>query len=263
MTNAPHRFDDSAGYERLMGRWSRAVGAVFIDWMAPPANARWLDTGCGTGVFTELVLNTCSPASVCAIDPAQSQIEHASRQPMAQRAAFRVADAQALPFADAAFDVVASALVINFIPDKPRALCEMRRVARAGGIVAGYVWDFAEELSPSGPFRRGMRRFGAEVAPLPGASDSRLAALRALFEQAGLNEITTRTIDVSLPYTDFDDFWQAQTTRYSPTTKIVEAMTAGKREQLMEAVHAEVPVRADGTVEYFARANAIKARVPE
>ena len=93
MSNAPHRFDDSAGYERLMGRWSRAVGAVFIDWMAPPATARWLDTGCGTGVFTELVLNTCSPASVCAVDPAQSQIEHASRQPMAQRAAFRVADA--------------------------------------------------------------------------------------------------------------------------------------------------------------------------
>jgi hypothetical protein len=107
-----------------------------------------------------------------------------------------------------------------------------------------------------------MRRFGVEVAPLPGAKESRLATLRALFEQAGLNEIATTTIDVSLPYTDFDDFWQAQTTRYSPTTKLVDAMTPGERERLMEAVRAEVPVRADGTVEYFARANAIKARVP-
>lgn len=262
MTTTPHSFDDSAGYERLMGRWSRAVGAVFIKWMAPPANAQWLDAGCGTGVFTELVLNTCTPASVCAVDPAQSQIEHASRQPVGQRAEFRVADAQALPFADAAFDVVVTALVINFIPDKPRAISEMRRVARAGGIVAGYVWDFAEELSPSGPFRRGMRCFGAEVAPLPGANESRLAALRALFEQAGLHAITTTTIDVSLPYTDFDDFWQAQTTRYSPTTRMVEAMTTKERGRLMEAVRAEVPVRADGTVEYFARANAIQARAP-
>ena len=112
--------------------------------------ARWLDVGCGTGIFTELVLDTCSPAAVFAVDPAEAQIDHACRQPVAQRANFRVADALALPFPDATFDVVASALVINFIPDRPRALSEMRRVARAGGIVAGYVWDFAAELSPSG-----------------------------------------------------------------------------------------------------------------
>jgi ubiquinone/menaquinone biosynthesis C-methylase UbiE len=258
----PFSFDDSAAYERAMGRWSRAVGPVFLDWVASPSGARWLEVGCGTGIFTELVLDTCSPAAVSAVDPAQAQIDHASRQPAAQRVNFRVADAQVLPFPDATFDVVASALVINFIPDRPRALSEMRRVARAGGIVAGYVWDFAAELSPSWPLRRGMRQFGADVPELPGTRDSSIGALTSLFEQAGFERIAARTIEVTLPYSDFNDFWRAQTPSYSPTTKIVAAMTKSERVRLMEAVRAVLPVGPDGRIEYSARANAIKGRVP-
>jgi ubiquinone/menaquinone biosynthesis C-methylase UbiE len=255
-------FDDSAAYERAMGRWSRAVAPVFLEWVAPPPGARWLDVGCGTGIFTGLVLESCSPAAVFAVDPAQAQIDHASRQPAARRADFRVADARALPFPDATFDVVASALVINFVPDRPKALSEMRRVARAGGIVAGYVWDFAAELSPSGPLRRGMRRFGADVPELPGSRDSTIGALSSLFEQAGFEKIAARTIEVTLPYSGFADFWQAQTPSYLPTTKLIAAMTTGEREQLMEAVRAGLPAGPEGRVEYSVRANAIKARVP-
>jgi SAM-dependent methyltransferase len=258
----PFNFDDSAAYERAMGRWSRAVGPGFLDWVAPPPEASWLEVGCGTGILTELILDTCSPAAVISVDPAQGQIDHACRQPAARRADFRVADAQALPFPDAAFDVVASALVINFIPDRPRALSEMRRVARASGIVAGYVWDFEAELSPSGPLRRGMRQFGVDVPELPGTRDSSMGALSALFERAGFEKIATSTIEVTLPYSDFDDFWQAQTPSYSPTTRIIAAMTESERLRLMEAVRAGLPVLPDGRIEYPARANAIRARVP-
>ncbi len=245
-----------------MGRWSRAVGPIFLDWILPPADAKWLDVGCGTGIFTELILDRCAPASVFAIDPAPAQIDHASGQPATRRANFRVADGAALPFADATFDVVASALVINFIPDRPRALGEMRRVARAGGMVAGYVWDFAAELSPSGPMRRGMRAFGCDVPAVPGTGDSTLAALHALFEQAGFAAIASRSIDVTLSYADFDDFWQAQTPSYAPTTKMIAALPVSEQQRLRATVRAELPVRPDGTIEYFSRANAIKARLP-
>jgi ubiquinone/menaquinone biosynthesis C-methylase UbiE len=230
--------------------------------VAPPSGACWLEVGCGTGIFTELVLDTCSPAAVFAVDPAQAQIDHACRQAAAQRANFRVADAQALPFPGSTFDVVASALVINFIPDRLRALSEMRRVARAGGIVAGYVWDFAAELSPSSPLRRGMRQFGADVPQPPGTRDSSIEALGSLFEQAGFERIATRTIEVTLSYSDFNDFWQAHTPSYSPTTKMIAAMTKSERARLMETVRAGLPVGPDGRIEYSARANAIKARVP-
>jgi SAM-dependent methyltransferase len=255
-------FDDGDAYERFMGAWTRAVGPVFLDWLAPPAGASWLDVGCGTGIFTGIVVDTCSPSAVIAIDPAAAQIRHAHGRPVAQRASFRVADALALPFPAASFHVVASALTLNFIADRPRALSEMRRVSQAGGLVAGYVWDFAAELSPSWPLRLGMRRVGGEAAEVPGTAASGIGALTALFEGAGLERIATRVIDVTVTFPDFDAFWQSQTPAYSPVTQTIDALSNADRARLIEAVRAGLPAGPDGAIEYSARANAIKARVP-
>ena len=263
MTEVAHSFDDSAAYERFMGRWSRAAGEVFIDWLAPPAGARWLDVGCGTGVFTGLILDTCSPSAVFGVDPAQAQIDHARRRPAGQRADFQVADAQALPFPAASFEVVASALVINFIADRPLALSEMRRVLRAGGLVAAFVWDFEAERSPSWPLRMAMRQTGADVPPAPGTRESSVGALTTLFEQAGFEAIATRSISVTVPFPDFDAFWQAQTPGYSPIGRAIAAMTNTDRMRLTEAVRAALPVCPDGGIQYSARANAIKAHLPD
>jgi ubiquinone/menaquinone biosynthesis C-methylase UbiE len=258
-----HTFDDGAAYERFMGRWSRAAGAIFLDWIAPPKDAQWLDVGCGTGVFTELVLDRCSPATVIAIDPSAAQIELARSKPVARRADFRVADAQALPFHAGAFDVVASALVLNFIPDPARALAEMRRVARPGGVLASYVWDFAGSRSPGSLLRRAMRRIGADDPPVSGTETSRLDAIRQLFAQAGLQEIAGRAIDVTVSFPDFDDFWQSQTQRSNPTSKMIAALPDSDRAKLIAAVRTELQAGPDGTFAYSARANAIKARVPD
>lgn len=262
MTDYSFDFDDGAAYERAMGRWSRAVAPAFLRWLAPPAAARWLDVGCGTGVLAHALLELCSPAAVVGIDPAAAQVEQASRGPAAGRASFEVGDACTLPFPDASFDVVASALVLNFIPERRRALAEMRRVARAGGAVAAYVWDFAEELSPSGPLRRAMRRFGAQVPPIPGTAESRLQALRALLQDAGLEKIETKVVEVCLAYENFEDFWRAQTPGYAPTTKIIASMSKSERARLKRAVREQLPAAPGGVIEYFARANAVKARVP-
>lgn len=51
------------------------------------------------------------------------------------RMTFDVADAHALPFADGAFGHAASMLVLEFVSDPPRAVREMRRVTRRGGLV--------------------------------------------------------------------------------------------------------------------------------
>jgi hypothetical protein len=89
-----------------------------------------------------------------------------------------------------------------------------------------------------------------------------MEAMRTLFEQAALERIETRSVDVCLAYQDFGDFWQAQTPSYSPTTKVIASMTERDRSRLMRTVRAELPSAPGGVVEYFARANAIKARVP-
>jgi ubiquinone/menaquinone biosynthesis C-methylase UbiE len=261
MKEAAHSFDDSAGYERFIGIWGRAAGAAFLDWVAPPPAVRWLDVGCGTGLFTELILGTRSPRQVIAVDQAASQIEYARRKPALQRAGFRVADAQSLPFPNAAFDVVVSALVVNFIPERQRALSEMRRVASAGGHVAGYVWDFTNECSPSGPFRLGMREIVPEMPSIPGTETSTLDRLASLFSGAGLEAVATTTFDVTVSFPDFETFWIAQTPSYSPTTKLLAAMTSAERTSVRELVRARLASEPGGRIAYPARANAVKARV--
>lgn len=262
MAEPAQRFDDGAAYERFMGRWSRAVGIDFLDWVGAPAQADWLDVGCGTGIFSQLILDSCSPRTVVAVDPEAAQIDHARLQSFAHRADFRIGDAQSLPFPDAAFDIVASALVINFIPDRNKALAQMRRVGRLGSTVTGYVWDFAAEASPSWPMRVGMRKIGVEIANLPGTDASTIDALHTLFEKTGLIDIATTTFEVTAPFPDFADFWQAQTPSFSPITKIIAAMTDAERQRAMESVRSVLPVSPDDQVVYYARANAVKARIP-
>ena len=262
MVEVAHSFDDSAAYERVMGRWSRAAGEVFIDWLAPPAGPRWHDVGCGTGVFTELILDTCAPSAVFGIGPAQAQIDHACRRPAGQRADFQVAHAQPLPFPDASFDVVASTLVINFIADRPRTLSEMRRVLGAGGLVAGLVWDFEAELSASWPLCLALRQTGADVPPAPGTRESGVGALASLFDKAGFEGVATRSISVTVPFPDFDAFWQAQTPGYSLIDRAIAAMTTADRARLIETVRAGLPVCPDVSIQYPAPPNAIKAHLP-
>jgi len=262
MPNAASGFDDGASYERHMGRWSRAAGSAFLDWVAPPANASWLDVGCGTGVFTKLILDTCSPVAVSAIDPSQAQIDYARRQPFSGRADFQVADAQKLPFPDGTFDVVASALVISFMSARPMAFTEMRRVARVGGTVAGYVWDSAAELAPNWPSRLGLRQIGADVPPAVGAEHSSIDALHSLFERSGLDEIATRSIDLTVTFLDFNDLWQAQMARLNAVTRTIMASSGVDRARLVEYVRTALPASRDGSITCPARASAIKARVP-
>jgi ubiquinone/menaquinone biosynthesis C-methylase UbiE len=59
MAETQIRFDDGAAYERMMGNWSRRVGEVFLDWLAPNPGLRWVDVGCGNGAFTERLVARC------------------------------------------------------------------------------------------------------------------------------------------------------------------------------------------------------------
>src|SRR6266436_2929791 len=94
------RFDDGAAYERMMGAWSRLVGDIFIDWLAPRSGLRWIDVGCGTGAFSELLVERCAPAEVQGIDPSEAQLAFARTRPAARLAQFGPGNAMALPFSE-------------------------------------------------------------------------------------------------------------------------------------------------------------------
>lgn len=261
MTTTDFRFTEGAAYERFMGPWTRAVGAVFLDWLAIPPGKSWLDAGCGTGMFTELILEKAAPGKVVAIDPAPAQIFHAREKPVAARADFQVADAADLPFDDAGFDVVASALVFNFIPEREKAIAEMRRVTRPGGCVAGFVWDFCGALAATRHVTNVLREMEAKVAPMPGVKSTRLEALGPLFDQTGLAGVELRAIEVELTYPDFDAYWRRFIENPTPASLFVRQLSPANQGIFREKVGTSLPAAPDGTVTFAARANAVKGVV--
>src|SRR5262249_60319257 len=76
------------------------------------------------------------------------------------KSAFRVGDAQKLPFADGSFDVAIMALVISFVPDPNKAAAEMARVVRRGGWVATYMWDIPGGGTPTDPIYVSLESMG-------------------------------------------------------------------------------------------------------
>jgi len=255
------RFEDGAAYERGMGGWSRIAGGIFLDWLAPRTGLRWVDVGCGTGAFTELVMQRCAPAALHGIDPSDAQLAFARARPGVRGATFHQGDAMALPFDDNSFDAATMALVIFFVPNPAKGLAEMVRTVAPGGTIAAYAWDMDSGGFPFAPILAELRAFGF-VPPLPPSVDaSRKDAMHALWTKAGLTEIEVREIAPRRTFTDFDEFWTMSTGTGSVRPALA-AMAAGDIERVKEKLRARLPSDADGRIGYAARANAIKGRVP-
>jgi SAM-dependent methyltransferase len=261
MSQTSHLFPDGEAYERLMGRWSRLAGEIFLDWLDIPANVRWLDVGCGNGAFTAALIARCAPAEVIGIDPSEGQLSFARTRPGAKSAQFRIGDAQALPFGDDRFDVAVMALVITFLSDPGKAVSEMARVVRPGGWVGTYMWDVPGGGTPVHPIYVAMESLGMPSPRPPGAEVSRRDAMQALWKDAGLELIETQVIQIPVMYSDFDDFWDANTVPVGPQGKAIQEMSPTVRAQLRARLREQLPVGPDGRIAYESFANAVKGRV--
>jgi ubiquinone/menaquinone biosynthesis C-methylase UbiE len=142
-------------YERYVGRWSRPVARAFLAWLDVPAGQTWGDVGCGTGALVECLLAQADPKLVYAIDRSAGFLAAARAAISDQRVQFELADATALPWADASCDGTVSGLVLNFVPDAGAMVREMVRVTRPRGKVAAYVWDYSGGMEMIGS--SGMR----------------------------------------------------------------------------------------------------------
>jgi SAM-dependent methyltransferase len=261
MSQTSHLFPDGEAYERLMGRWSRLAGEIFLDWLDIPANVRWLDVGCGNGAFTAALIARCAPAEVIGIDPSEGQLSFARTRPGAKSAQFRIGDAQGLPFGDDRFDVAVMALVITFLSDPGKAVSEMARVVRPGGWVGTYMWDVPGGGTPVHPIYVAMESLGMPSPRPPGAEVSRRDAMQALWKDAGLELIETQVIRIPVTYSDFDDFWDANTVPVGPQGKAIQEMSPTVRAQLRARLREQLPAGPDGRIAYESFANAVKGRV--
>src|SRR5450631_3434000 len=132
---------DGEGYEALMGRWSRRLASPFLTFVGVEDGERILDVGCGTGHLAFAVAARSDAAEIRAVDLARVYIEHAKRGNRDPRIIFEVGDACALDFPSHSFSRVLALLVLHFVPQPEKAIAEMLRVAKPGGVVGAAVWD--------------------------------------------------------------------------------------------------------------------------
>lgn len=248
---------ESTIYDQKMARASPIVGQKFLDWLSLPSGLRWLDIGCGTGLFTELVLDANAPASICGIDPSASHIALARSKSKASRIEYREADAESLPYDDDDFDVAVMALVIQYVPNPTRAMSETCRVLRRSGTVAAYIWPGAHDGHPMQPLNDAVRAAGLSRSSRPGGDIRSIQGLIDIFNASGLKGIESRSIEFNLDFVDFDDYWTSQ------TGDTVADMTSAQIEKLKAALEERLPQGPNGEISFGARANAIRGRVPE
>jgi ubiquinone/menaquinone biosynthesis C-methylase UbiE len=255
------RFEDGAGYERVMGVWSRSAGSVFLDWLAAPPHWRWLDVGCGNGAFTELLFERCAPAAATGVDPSAAQLDFARSRPGTPGATYVQGDAMSLPLADASFDAAVMALVLFFVPEPARGVAEMARVVRPGGLVAAYAWDILGGGFPLAKMHEEMRGLGIDVMYPPSVEAAGLANMRALWSGAGLVDVETTTIEVTRTYDDYEDLWQTALLASSIRQRVLP-QPAQVQAQLKERLRQRCDEDADarGRITWRARANAVRGR---
>lgn len=254
------QFNDGAAYERMMGRWSRLAGDVFLDWLDVKPGLRWVDVGCGNGAFTEAVIARCLPSAVDGVDPSQGQLDFAQTRPGASSARFQKGDAMALSYDDDAFDVAAMALVLFFVPEPAKGLAEMRRVVAPGGMVAAYTWDMLGGGFPLNALQEEIRAMGHNTPLPPSVEASRAAVMEELWSTGGFVDIDVREITVERTFASFDDVWETSSLGAS-VGPIINAMTERETETLKDRLKARLPAQSDGRITYSARANAVKGRV--
>lgn len=244
-------------YEGYMGRWSRHAARDFISWLATPRGGQWLDVGCGTGALSQTILQLAEPAHIKGIDRSEDFVNFARERVQDERVRFEVGDAETLANDSESFDAVVSGLVLNFIPHPEHALAEMRRVTRTGGVVAVYVWDYAEGMQ----FIRHF--FDAAMALDPKASEHdegprfpicRPEALRQLFESTGLQDVEVRAIEVPTIFRDFDDYWNPFLAGVGPAPAYAMSLSEERRAALRERIRAGLSFNANGSIPLSARA---------
>jgi len=258
-------FSASAGYERFMGRWSRQLATAFIAFAQMRNGDRVLDVGTGTGSVALTIAATLPKSEVVGVDPSAAFIAHAQKSAQPGRPHFEVGDGQALRFGDASFDATVALLVMNFIPDHNKALREMRRVTRAGGVVSACVWDYNNGMQM-------LRYFWDEAVALDPAIEpkderhmklSREGQLGELWKLAGLANVQEQPLVIDQVYTSFDDYWTSFLEGAGPGGAYVVSLSEGRRQQLEARMRKRLlGSRQDGGFTLKAKAWCVRGTVP-
>lgn len=258
---------NAAGYEQLMGRWSRKLAPMLIDFAGLADGERVIDVGCGTGSLTFALPKAANVAEIAAIDYSPVFVAAAKKRNKDRRITIQEADACALPFDDGRFDRAMSLLVLHFVPEAGKAVGEMRRVVRPGGVVAAAVWDHLggmsvmrmalDTMAVLDENARELRsRYCFQPMMQPGE-------MKKSFVENGLTDVEETSLLIRMNYKSFDDFWEPIAAGEGPLGKYVAALNPARKAEAEAAVRAAYEAgRPDGPRSFASVAWACRGVVP-
>ena len=227
-------FSEAQAYERFMGRWSRGMAPLLVQFAGVRDGDTVLDVGSGTGALAAAVAQGAPSSRIVGIDPAAPYVALAQSRHGSARVQFEVGDAQQMRFDSAMFDRTLSLLVVNFIPDVRKALGEMKRVTKSKGVVAAAVWDYDAGMEM-------LRVFWDEavaLTPSHAARDERnmpfcrRGELAELWRAQGLQEVVEEALTIETRFASFDDFWAPFLEKQGPAGAYVASLSGGDQESL-------------------------------
>jgi SAM-dependent methyltransferase len=255
------------GYELQMGRWSRRLAPLLIDFAGISGAERVLDVGCGTGNLSFALARNPAIGGICGLDCSEEYVDFAERSNPDPRVRFQVGDACRLPFPDASFDHSLSMLALQFVPRVDIAVGEMRRVTRGGGTVSAATWDtrggFVAYRMICDAAAMLDQRGGAWRARSLTRPMSRPSELQRVWIAAGLRNVVQDTRTIRMDFACFDDFWSPAEGREGPIAEYVTTLESEAKARLREAVRlAFLDGEDDGPRSYAATAWVVRGEVP-
>jgi len=211
----------SSGDYAVVGTTLQIVGEDLCEALDIRSGQKVLDIAAGNGNASLAAARRW--CDVVATDYVPSLLARAAERADAERLsiAFREADAEALPFPDAGFDVVLSTFGVMFTPDQDRAAAEMIRVCRPGGKIGLANW------TPDGFIGQLFRTIGAHVAPPAGARSPALWGTQArmieLF-QPHASSVKTASRNFVFRYRSPEHWLDVFKTYYGPVLKTFAAL---------------------------------------
>ncbi|GGZ56586.1 hypothetical protein GCM10010371_15130 [Streptomyces subrutilus] len=191
-----------------------------------------LDVGCGPGTITADLAQRVAPGGrVTAVDASAEVVEQARRH-AAERGltgiAFATADVHALDFPDDSFDVVHAHQVLQHVGDPVRALREMRRVCRPGGVVAARDADYAAMTwYPAAPGLDAWLALYRRVARANGGEPDAGRRLHAWARGAGFTEVAASATSWCFATGEETAWWSSLWADRTTASAYAEAATRG------------------------------------